>query len=99
MLDNFSFTLYEFLGYLLPGGVSLLGFILIYWAMFVPTVPLGVSTFEPGLVTWTAVIFASYFLGHAAQAIGNLTFQGLERAAIEASVPALRERARHAAAK
>jgi hypothetical protein len=44
---------------LLPGGVTLLGLILLYWTLFVPTVPLGVAKFEPGLAMWPIILVAS----------------------------------------
>ena len=78
MLDNFAFTLYEIFGYLFPGGLALLGISLLFWAVFVPRLPLGIATFQPGLVTWTAVVFTAYLLGHAVQAIGNLLLKGAE---------------------
>ena len=72
MLGNLAFTLYEVFGYLLPGGVTLLAFLLLYWALLVPRVPLGIATYQPGLVTWTAVVIASYLLGHAVQGVRQL---------------------------
>ena len=81
-MDNFSFTLYEVFGYVFPGGIALLAFVVLYWAFFVPGVPLGIATFQPGLVTWVSVIAASYVLGHAAQAVGNIFFRGPEKSAL-----------------
>src|SRR5438445_169723 len=78
MLENFAFTLYEIFGYLLPGGLALVGISLLFWAVFVPRLPLGIATFQPGLVTWTAIVFTSYLLGHAVQAVGNLLLNGAE---------------------
>src|SRR6266436_4924062 len=97
-MNNFSFTLYEVFGYVFPGGVAFLAFVILYWAFFVPAVPLGIATFQPGLVTWTSVIVASYALGHAAQAVGNMIFRGAEKSALDSqsgTLPLwLRERAR-----
>ena len=103
MLNNFAFTLYEIFGYLLPGSIALLGFLVLDWSIFVPAVPLGVSTFQAGLITWTAVVVASYLLGHAAQAIGNVFLRGAEDAALgtkHGSAPLwMRERATQAASE
>jgi hypothetical protein len=79
---NFAFTLYEVFGYVLPGGVALLGFVILGWALFVPKVPLGVADFQPGLVTWTAIVVSSYLLGHAFQALGNLLLGRIEKSAV-----------------
>jgi hypothetical protein len=82
MLENFAFTLYEIFGYLLPGAVSLVGLMLLYWALFVPEVPLGIATLQPGFGTWTAIVVASYVLGHAAQAAANILLRSVERRAL-----------------
>jgi hypothetical protein len=77
-LATFSFTLYEVFGYLLPGAVALCGFVIIYWSCFVHSIPLRIAAFQSGLLTWVAVTLVSYLLGHAAQAIGNMCFEGVE---------------------
>src|SRR5712692_9256746 len=101
MVGNLAFTLYEAFGYLLPGGIAFLAFVVLYWAFFVPGVPLGIANFQAGLVTWAAVTLASYVLGHAAQAVGNVCFQGVESSVLgseRGSAPTwMRERARQAA--
>src|SRR6266568_2878749 len=100
MLDKLTFTLYEIFGYLLPGSVAFVGFGLLYWGLFAPTVPLGVADFQPGLVTWSAIIIASYLLGHAAQAVGNRLLGGIEESALAMNeVPWMRERADNSAAE
>lgn len=82
MLDNFAFTLYEIFGYLIPGGIVLLGLTLIFWALFLPAVPIPVATLQPGLVGWVGFIVASYLLGHAVQGIANIFLKGAESAAL-----------------
>jgi hypothetical protein len=71
MLEYFAFTFYEIVGYLLPGGVALLGLMLLYWALFVPSVPLEIASFKPRLGTWTSLLVVSYVLGQAVQAVAN----------------------------
>jgi hypothetical protein len=72
---------------------------LLYWALFVPEVPLGIATFEPGIGTWTVIVLLSYILGHAAQAAGNLLLRGVEKRALAISKDAwMRERSRQSAA-
>lgn len=100
MLANFAFTLYELFGYLLPGGVALVGIILLAWALFVPLVPLGIATFQPGLAMWTGIVVASYVLGHAAQAVGNKVLRSVEKSALAMNDATwMRDQARHAAAE
>jgi hypothetical protein len=79
MLENFAFTLYEIFGYLFSGAMGLLGLMLLYWALFVPKVPLGIATFQPGFGTWTVIVVVSYVLGHASQAAGNIFLRSIER--------------------
>lgn len=100
MLDNFTFTLYEIFGYLIPGSVALAGFGLIYWALFMPTMPMDIATFQPGLGTWVVMLGGSYILGHAAQGVGNKLLRGVETAALEMkSSPLIRDTAFRCAAK
>ena len=100
MLDNFTFTLYEIFGYLMPGSLALAGFAVIYWALFIPCVPLGVATFTPGVGTWVIVLAGCYILGHAAQAVGNKLLRFVEKKALEMKgAPLLRKSAFDSAAK
>ena len=96
MTGTLAFTLYEVFGYLLPGAVALHGIFVLYWAFFTPRVPLGFATYQPGLVTWTALVVASYLLGHAVQGLANMLLKGAEDAALSSSGTApqwMRERA------
>src|SRR5438132_6695512 len=101
MLGNLAFTLYELFGYLLPGGLVLLGLVILYWSIFVPGVPLSIATFEPGLVTWASLVIVSYLLGHAVQGVSNTLLKGAEDAALAptSSAPWMRQRALELAAK
>ncbi len=102
MTGTLAFTLYEVFGYVLPGAVALHGILVLYWAFFVPKVPLGFATYQPGLVTWTALVIASYLLGHAVQGVGNILLKGAEDAALSCSGTApqwMRERAAELASK
>jgi len=98
MLNNFTFTLYEIFGYLVPGSVTLTGFAIIYWAAFNPTAQLWAG-FDPGVGVWALLLSGCYILGHAAQAVGNKLFRQVEKKALEMkSNPLLRESAfQHAA--
>jgi hypothetical protein len=83
MLGNFTFTLYEVFGYLLPGSSMFLAFALFYWSLFIPAAPLGLASLKPDLLSWTVVSLTSYVLGHAAQALGNVFFHGIESSLLD----------------
>jgi len=101
MLSNFVFTLYELLGYLLPGAVALVGFSVVEWALFFPAVPLRIGADQANMVTGTCVVLGSYILGHAVQAIGNLFWSGAEAAVLDVkkgnAPPWMKENAQRAA--
>ncbi len=100
MLGNFAFTLYELFGYLVPGSLGLLSLTFLYWSLFVPQVPLGVGSFQPGFGTWAAIVVISYIIGHAVQALGNKLLRGVERSAYAMQADAwMRERARTVASE
>jgi len=102
MTGTLAFTLYEVFGYLLPGSVALQGILVLYWTFFVPRVPLGFATYHPGTVAWTALVIASYLLGHAAQGVANVIHTGAEDAALspsETTPPWMLERATQLARK
>jgi hypothetical protein len=92
-MEKLSFTLYEIFGYLLPGGIVFVAFVVLYWALFVPSFPLGIATFQVGLVTWVCVTLASYILGHAAQAVANEYFCVVEKTVLDSQPAWMRERA------
>jgi len=98
-MEKLSFTLYEIFGYLLPGGIVFIAIVVLYWAFFVPTVPLGIATFQVGLVTWVAVIVTSYIMGHAAQAVANKCFRGVEKLVLASQPTWMSERAGQAASE
>lgn len=94
MLEKLSFTLYEIFGYLVPGTLVLLGLMILYWALFVPGMPLSVGSFDPNLVLWLAMGTTSYLLGHAVQAASNRFLRRIDSAANGMSdMPWMNERA------
>lgn len=68
---NLKVTLYEICGFLLPGTVFLVGFVILFWSLFHPCIPLTLGGFTRD--AWVFIILASYFLGHLAQALANCT--------------------------
>lgn len=101
MLGNLSFTLYEALGYLLPGGVGTLGLLVLYWGLFVPEVPLKCYGYQPGIVAWIAIVLSSYLLGHTMQGLGNILWKRGDESTLSSKriPPWMRDRAKEFAAK
>jgi hypothetical protein len=98
-MEKLSFTLYEIFGYLLPGGVVFLSMVVIYWAVFVPAVPLGIATFQVGVVTWGALVVTTYILGHATQGVANRCFRGVEKSVLASQPLWMRDRASQVASE
>jgi hypothetical protein len=78
MLDKIQLTLYEIFGYFLPGTMSALSLILIYWAFCLPHVALPIYKVHPDAMGWAGIIGISYLLGHINQGIGNRYLTGAE---------------------
>lgn len=74
MVKDIQVTIYEILGYLLPGLAFLMALVVLFWALFLPRQTAGFSGLSSGEL-WAA-LGAAYVAGHVAQALGNL----LERA-------------------
>lgn len=97
-MGSFAFTLYEVFGYLIPGGVALLGFALLYWSLFASRVPLAIATLQPGVGSSTVIVVLAYVIGHAVQAVGNKIFRHVEATALTMPGAAnIRDRARETA--
>jgi hypothetical protein len=44
MLKDIQVTLYDIFGYLLPGFIFLAGIAMLFWAIFMPSAPIQLST-------------------------------------------------------
>src|SRR5439155_22139481 len=66
-----QFTIYEIVGYLLPGAVFVAAAGLFAWTIQAPNVELPV--FSPSFDLWALLIAVSYYAGHAVQGIANYT--------------------------
>lgn len=101
VLGNVAFTLYEIVGYFVPGGIAFVACLIFYWTIFAPKTPLGIAAFRPAALPALAIALGCYVLGHAVQAIGNKWFRSVEKAILDSekgSAPAwLRECARQIA--
>lgn len=78
VLSNFKFTLYEFFGYLLPGGTLFCALLIIWWTVLHANHAIKLDIKFPVSVV-TGAILISYLLGHATQALGNLFFFGYDK--------------------
>ncbi len=67
---DLRFTVYDFIGYLLPGAPGVVAVVLLGWAVSGATSPLSLPI--PSLEGWIAIGLASYLVGHAVQALANL---------------------------
>lgn len=72
MVENIKFTLYEFLGYLLPGGLSAFAFSILFGTAFYPHLPFPVYLIQSDLAFWAVIAVSAYACGHLTQALGNL---------------------------
>jgi len=70
MLGDIQATLYDTFGYLLPGGVFLAALAILFWALYMPQVPLVLA--ELSVPAYIALLVLAYFLGHLNQALGNM---------------------------
>ena len=77
-MKDFKFSLYEVFGYFLPGAVLGVALVLLFWCFFFSDKPIPILTWHFDSRDWVAVVIACYFLGHIAQALGNLLFASTE---------------------
>lgn len=70
MVRDLRFTVYDFIGYLLPGAPAVVAVLLAGWAVAGVTAPLSLP--GPSAEGWIAIALASYLVGHAVQALANL---------------------------
>jgi len=65
-----QFTIYEIVGYLLPGAVFVAAVGILGWTIWATNIPLPV--FSPSFNLWALLIALAYYAGHAVQGVGNL---------------------------
>jgi hypothetical protein len=70
MIKFAQLTVYEGLGYLLPGAVLVTAFIIIAWTIWAPCEELPVLS--PSFNLWAVLIVVAYYAGHAVQSAGNV---------------------------
>jgi hypothetical protein len=78
MLKDIQVTLYDIFGYLLPGFIFLAGIAMLFWAIFMPSAPIQLSTIS--VDNWIVILVGAYIAGHMVQAIANLLTKKLQSA-------------------
>ena len=89
MFKELPVTLYEVIGYLIPGMVNVGALTVLFWALVFPAqvVAFDIPTGE----LWVAFLVLAYIAGHMAQAFGNLVeekcLKPVEQLVIENTAP------------
>lgn len=71
MFSEVQLTLNQVFGYLLTGMVILAALLVLFWALFWPTVPLRLPSNLPVLPV-VGLLFLAYLVGHLGQAMGSI---------------------------
>ena len=71
MIEKIQVSIYDFFGYLIPGGVFLLALVILSWTIFWPKQTLKLS--QPTFTCWVIILLLSYFFGHLIHAVANLS--------------------------
>ena len=70
MLKDIQVTLYDIFGYLFPGFLFLAAMAILFWVIFMPSVPVSFPAYT--LENWVVITIGAYIAGHMLQAIANL---------------------------
>jgi hypothetical protein len=70
-MSNLRFTIYEILGYLMPGIVGVAAIAVFYWSAFFPNHPIELANYSLSEEEIAALILTSYFIGHFIQGLCN----------------------------
>jgi hypothetical protein len=73
-VEKLSFTLYEIFGYFLPGSVGVIATAIMFWAIFLPTSPIPVQSWELSKLWYFGLIVVSYYAGHVLQGMSRWCF-------------------------
>jgi hypothetical protein len=74
-MEKLSFTLYEFFGYFLPGNIGVAALAILFWALFLPMVPIPIQKFELNTLWYFGLAVISYYVGHVLQGISRSLFK------------------------
>jgi hypothetical protein len=89
MKESVSFTLYEILGYLMPGLIAVASFSISFWTIFHGDCVLPLSFWRLSPTGVLALLFLTYLLGHLVQALANPLLKGADKAIMSAADPAV----------
>ncbi len=70
-MQSLRFTIYEILGYVAPGIVSLVALLVFMWAAFLPNAPLLIARYSLSKEEIATLLFATYAFGHLIQGLCN----------------------------
>jgi len=89
MKDSLRFTLYEILGYLMPGLIAAAALTISLWTIFHGDSVLPLSFWRLSPTGVLALIFFAYVLGHLVQALANPVLEGADKRIMSDSDPAI----------
>jgi hypothetical protein len=78
MFANLAFTIYDFLGYLVPGLGALIGVVVFDNALLHPKMQLTIRWANSDIAILVLSLFCAYLLGHACQSLANLFWRNIE---------------------
>ena len=89
MKESLSFTLYEILGYLMPGLIATAALSISLWAIFHGDSVLPLTFWRLSPTGVFASLFVAYMLGHLVQALANPVLKGADKSVMSGDDPAI----------
>jgi hypothetical protein len=89
MKESLSFTLYEILGYLMPGLIAAAALSISFWAIFHGDSVLPLSFWRLSPTGVFVLLFVAYVLGHLVQALANPVLKEADKSIMSADDPAI----------
>jgi hypothetical protein len=89
MKEGLTFTLYEILGYLMPGLIAAAALSISMWAIFHGDSVLPLSFWRLSPTGVLALLFVTYVLGHVVQALANPILKGVDARIMSDNDPAI----------
>jgi hypothetical protein len=74
-VEKLSFTLYEIFGYFFPGVVGVTAIAMLFWAFFLPAIPIPIHSVELSKLWYFVLVIVSYYAGHVLQGISRSLFK------------------------
>ncbi|HKM85526.1 MAG TPA: hypothetical protein VJW96_04915 [Terriglobales bacterium] len=89
MKESLRFTLYEILGYLMPGLIAAAALTISLWTIFRGDSVLPLSLWRLSPTGVLAVLFVAYVIGHLVQALANPVLKGADKRIMSDNDPAI----------